>query len=313
MEGKHSLAPTPVSIVIPLYNKRRTVSRTIDSILGQTYRDFELIIVDDGSTDDGPQFIEQNYNDPRIRVIRQSNAGPGAARNRGVRESRGPYVTFLDADDWTFPEHLQTAVEVLDAHPDCVAFTANFTMGDDKSDRWALLGKRTFAPGVWELTPQTPQDELRHCADAFNNTTAVYRRDAFERAGGFFEERCTLGEDAYLWIRLILAGPIYRCPTLLAHYDTGSSELGIGARRSALPLEPVLTHAETLRRDCPPRLRDQLELWLGYQALRAAFMQLARGAAPVASRLRQGFPGARRWPLEYAKLTIRLLLARLRA
>ena len=87
-----------ISVIIPLYNKEDYISRAIDSVLRQTFKDFELIIVNDGSTDQGPG-IARNFHDRRIRVIDQQNSGEGAARNRGVAEARAELVAFLDADD----------------------------------------------------------------------------------------------------------------------------------------------------------------------------------------------------------------------
>src|SRR5262249_13123318 len=139
-------------------------------------------------------------------------------------------------------------------------------------DRWAALRDYGFSEGPWRLTPQTPKRHLRHCLDAFHPTTAVYRREVVEAFGGFYtRERCTFGEDVYLWLQGILRHPIYRHMPPLAHSHTEDSELGIGGRRGALPLEPVLTAPEPIRAGCPPQLRETLELWLAEHAARAAF------------------------------------------
>src|ERR1700742_2594037 len=103
-----------VSVVVPLYNKARFVRRTIDSILGQRFTDFEVIVVNDGSSDGGEKIVEA-ISDPRLRLISQPNAGPGAARNRGLAEARGEYVAFLDSDDEWLPDFLTIAVSALDA------------------------------------------------------------------------------------------------------------------------------------------------------------------------------------------------------
>jgi len=94
-----------VSIVIPLYNKAPYVRRALDSIAVQTFADFEAIIVDDGSTDMGAAVVA-NYSDPRFRLIRQENAGPGAARNAGIAQAQGEFIAFLDSDDEWLPNYL---------------------------------------------------------------------------------------------------------------------------------------------------------------------------------------------------------------
>lgn len=306
-------AKSPIfSVVVPLFNKRATVVRTLDSVFAQRFADFELIVVDDGSTDGGDALVEAHYADPRLRVHRQANAGPAAARNQGLALSRGAYVTFLDADDTWRPEYLRTAIDAFTAHPECGAFTASFTVGAEQVDRWQALIPYGFAEGPYSLTPETPKEHLRHCVDAFNATTSAYRREVPLALGGFFtQERSTLGEDVYLWVQVLLHHPIYRHMGPLAHYHTEDSELGIGARKGALPIEPVLTHPEAIRAGCPVPLRDTLELWLAQQAARAAFMQLERGDTARARWLLAQFPRISAWPSEHLRLRLRMAMPRL--
>lgn len=297
-----------VSVIVPLYNKRRTIGRTMESVLSQSFSDFELLIVDDGSTDGGADFVEEAYADPRVRVVRQANAGPAAARNHGAEVSSGALLTFLDADDDWRPEMLETAVATLAAHPECDAFTAAFYLEPQGVNRWDPLVAYGFAEGPWRLTPDIPREQLTHCLDAFHPTTAVYRREVvFAHHGFFTEERCTFGEDVYFWLQVMLNHTIYRHMTPLAHYHTEDSELGVGARRTAPPLEPVLTHPDKIRASAPPALRGVLELWLARHAARAAFIQLDRGDPAKAAWLMRAFPLIRTWPLDHLKLRLRLL------
>lgn len=107
-----------VSVIIPLYNKQRYIQRALDSVFAQTYKDYEVLVVDDGSTDNGADIV-QRCNDSGVRLIRQANAGPGAARNRGIRESSGPCIAFLDADDEWLPAFLEVSMNHLQTQPDC--------------------------------------------------------------------------------------------------------------------------------------------------------------------------------------------------
>jgi len=106
-----------ISVVIPLYNRKERIGAAIESVLAQTFGDFELIVVDDGSTDDGPSVVEA-FEDPRVRLIRQGrNRGANAARNEGVRQAKGSIIAFLDSDDLFLPNKLQVVCEAFAARP----------------------------------------------------------------------------------------------------------------------------------------------------------------------------------------------------
>src|ERR1700720_2563958 len=94
-----------LSVIICLYNKRPYVARAVESVLGQSLRDFEIVVVDDGSTDGSAAELDRYRGDPRVRIVRQPNAGEGAARNRGLREMRSDLAAFLDADAAFLPDH----------------------------------------------------------------------------------------------------------------------------------------------------------------------------------------------------------------
>ena len=105
------------SVVIPLYNKGETIVDTLQSVLAQDFPHFEVVIVDDGSTDDGPQKIERYFDDPRIRTVRQKNAGEGAARNSGIQAARFNWIAPLDADDAWLPEYLSQVNNAIQRFP----------------------------------------------------------------------------------------------------------------------------------------------------------------------------------------------------
>lgn len=144
------------SIVIPLFNKESTIRMTVDSCLTQTFSDFEVVIVDDGSTDRSLSIVE-NINDCRIRIIEQSNAGVSSARNRGVKHSRGKWVVFLDADDILLPIALEEFRELQSNYPSVDVLCCNhyiethnvqklystkYKNGKVKYNFWAWLTKR---------------------------------------------------------------------------------------------------------------------------------------------------------------------------
>ena len=127
-----------VSVVIATYNRARLLPETVDSVLAQSFQDFELIVVDDGSTDDTRDALA-SYKD-RIQYIYQENRGPSAARNLGVRHSKAKWISFQDSDDLCLPQHLQTLYGYVQAHPDCgMVFANGDYLGGPEHNRDAII------------------------------------------------------------------------------------------------------------------------------------------------------------------------------
>lgn len=114
-----------ISVIIPLYNKEKYIKRSIESVLNQTFRDFEILVVDDGSTDNSYEVIK-TINDERIRLFHQKNAGVSAARNKGIHEAKYNLIAFLDADDIWKPGYLQAQYDLYMKYPDCCIFACNY-------------------------------------------------------------------------------------------------------------------------------------------------------------------------------------------
>ena len=117
------------SIIIPAYNLENYIAAALQSVLVQTFQDFEIIIVDDGSTDETVSII-QSFHDPRIRLVSQVNGGVSRARNAGMKKAVGAYIAFLDGDDYWYPEHLELAADFFNRHPEILAY-ANRYMRDE--------------------------------------------------------------------------------------------------------------------------------------------------------------------------------------
>jgi glycosyltransferase involved in cell wall biosynthesis len=178
-----------VSVIVPVYNGAATVAAALDSIVAQTFSDFEIVAIDDGSTDDSPIVLERYR--PRVRVLTQQNRGPSAARNLGVRNSVGEYLAFLDADDLWRPEFLERTVAALDRDPAIVLVYTDLELADSTG---APMGARLIGSrGV-----PTVRDMLERLWPILPSSV-VMRRDAFERAGGFPEELSSF-EDVYFWL-----------------------------------------------------------------------------------------------------------------
>jgi glycosyltransferase involved in cell wall biosynthesis len=287
--------PPRVSVVVPLYNKARHVRRALDSIAAQTFRDFELIVVDDGSTDDGANLVE-SYGDARLRLIRQQNAGPGAARNRGVAESLGELVAFLDADDEWLPSYLARAVSTLEETGAVTVTSCYFEHppGESRAPMWRARG---IVEGARQLNTDTPPNLFVRTLAYMSPCTTVARADVLKKWGGFYaEDRCLYGEDAFLWMKVLLNERVAFSLEPLARFHHDASELSknlAGAR----PVEPFLLHPEEIRASCPERMRELLERVLAIRALKTACVLGYWGRWREARALKRRFKVAGDWRL----------------
>jgi len=196
-----------VSVVIPTYNTIAYLPYAIESVLRQTFQDFEILVVNDGSTDTTDLWMDQQPDD-RIRHIRQANQGLSAARNTGISLAQGRYVALLDADDVWEPTKLEKQVHYLDTHPDIGMVHAWISFIDAEGQSTGRILK-TEAEG-WA------QIHLLHRNDVAV-LTAVVRRECFEKVGDFDRTLKSL-EDWDMWIRLARDYPIAVIREPLARY-----------------------------------------------------------------------------------------------
>ena len=192
-EPPTSSKPPRVSVIIPAYNAAGCVRRAVESVLKQSFRDFELLVVDDGSTD-ATRAVLSGYG-TRLRLLAQANSGPAAARNHGIRHARGDYVAFLDADDYWQAEKLQRQVGLLDAQAE-IGFCSTATAVVDNAGRPA---------GDWPCHMDAgplPDILFLHGTVISGSTSGVLaRRHLIDELGGF-DESLRGFEDPDLWIRL---------------------------------------------------------------------------------------------------------------
>jgi glycosyltransferase involved in cell wall biosynthesis len=189
-----------VAVIIPVYNGAATVAEAIASVLAQTYRDFEAIAVDDGSTDSTAQVLQGFA--PAIRIVTRPNGGISAARNSGLRESSSELVALLDCDDTWMPAMLEHAVAALDRDPACVMAYTNLAVTDSTG-----RPLNTVLVGA-EVAHAPSFDEMFARLWPIMPSAVVIRRTALDEIGGFAEEFRSYGfEDAYCWMRLREIGP----------------------------------------------------------------------------------------------------------
>lgn len=198
----HEFKPL-ISVVIPLFNKAKYIQRSLDSVLHQSFQNFEIIVIDDGSTDGGPMFVA-SYADIRIRLISQKNSGVSVARNLGIHEAKGEYIAFLDADDEWSPEFLSTVRLLQEQYPVAKVFATGYCSKYESSEKYINY---TFDP-----IPDAPWNGIidNYFACLYRNTSGplwtgaiCIERSILLQYGGF-DSSLKIGEDLDLWIRLFL-------------------------------------------------------------------------------------------------------------
>lgn len=248
------------SVVVPAYQAAEFVAQAIESVLGQSYEEVEVIVVNDGSTDNTAEVVGR-FNG-RVRYLEQANGGPAVARNAGIRAARGDVLAFLDADDWWAPDRLERCVEHLESHPeiDVVTTDAVLVEGDTPTaGRWyGDYGSYDFP----EIDQQLPQMVDKN----FVYVSALMRRTLLDRVGPF-DPAFRGTEDYDLWIRALRAGATFaliREP--LAYCRVRPDSL------SREPLRQWGQHLRVLEKHLP-------QLWpSGVRAPAGLYFQVARAA-----------------------------------
>ncbi len=211
MDSNHKIG---FSVIIPLYNKAPYIARAINSVLCQTYQDFEIIVVDDGSTDNGAHIVEA-MTDSRIRLFRQDNAGPSAARNRGIETAASKNIAFLDADDEWKPGFLETICKLMLQFPDCGAYSTSY----DIINPTLKLSHPKFKSKPSVLWTGIIQDffEILQSELPFFSSSIVMPKWVLIKLHGFPGD-VRFGEDVITWIKIGMEYPIAYCSARLAIY-----------------------------------------------------------------------------------------------
>ncbi len=231
-----------VTVIVPLFQKAAHVERALDSVLRQTYQQFEVVVVDDGSTDGGGERVARR-GDPRIRVIRQDNRGAAAARNRGVEAARAPLVAFLDADDEWDSDFLDTALALrercLSAASFGTAYRLRFPEGETRIPKYQGRLPEPAGGGLIDFFGGAPGNSPLH------SSCVVVEKAALLSVGGF-AEGVDLGEDHDTWLRLALAYPIAWtwCPAATVYLDAQNRSDNVMYHGNFPFLESVKRHRE---------------------------------------------------------------------
>jgi len=227
-----------VSIIMPLYNAAEYVLRSVASVFAQSVKDFELIIVDDGSTDTGADLLREAYgSDPRRRIITQANSGVSAARNRGLAEIRGDLAAFLDADDEWMPEHLEDILAMAKRFPDAGLLGTGYRQicrGGYISEISICGTEPELVRDYFSAARSVPFGSLLHIS------ACAVTRKAYDCLGGFIENE-PYGEDTEFQARYAFYFPVACHPRVTAvyHREIPTSAMGRCARKWAGDLPPL--------------------------------------------------------------------------
>lgn len=180
------------SIIIPLYNKEKEIKKTLDSVFNQTFQEFEIIIVNDGSSDKGVEIVK-GYNDSRIRIINQINQGVSVARNNGVLEANYDWIVFLDADDLWSPFHLDTFVKGMEEEKNELVFCNSYVRKEIKFNKEATIPSFVVIDNYFK--------EVLKQGHFFWTSVVCIHKTVFEKIG-LFRTYLSRGEDLDLWVRI---------------------------------------------------------------------------------------------------------------
>lgn len=221
-----------ISIVIPLYNKEQSIAKTLDSVLAQSYTDYECLVVNDGSTDKSVDVVRDVICNmeygmrEKFHLIDKENGGVCSARNRGIKEVKGEYIALLDGDDLWDKDYLSEIVRMQHDFPEAGMWGINFAeMYHGKLVRYLPTGLAKDYRGYVEN-----YFGFRHWSDLFCSSSVVIRREVFERVG-YFDERIRYAEDSDMWFRIIVSYPVAFYDRYMVFYQYDAENRAMNKKR----------------------------------------------------------------------------------
>jgi len=288
-----------VSVIIPAYNNAKFLPETIESVLKQTFADWEIIIVDDGSTDNTQEVVAMYLqNHPgKIKYFRQENGGTAQARNRAIKESKGEYLGLLDADDLWLPEKLAVQVPIMEANPELALISSETYAIDAQSNRI----------GHWKVAKMPNTFECLFEANHIYNLTALARKSCVEKIGGY-DETLLVSQDYDLWLRLTKRFPFKVLYVPLAQYRVHPNNI---SKNTKIRLK---NHFYILNKK---EISGDLGFWVKRERLAKLYYQFAKLFVEEKKFLEAGicflkiayyhpFFGALYWPPETKKIRFSL-------
>lgn len=288
-----------ISVVIPLYNKENQIKQTLHSVLTQTFQNFEIVIVDDGSTDNSLKEVEKIKNS-RIRIIRQQNAGVSAARNKGIKEAKYKLIAFLDADDEWKPEYLASQYELYRKYPDCNVYACNYEFRDNNGNiSNTIIRKLPFKGQDGVLNNYF---EVASCSHPpICSISIMVKKNAIQSIGGF-PLGIKSGEDLLTWAKLATFNQIAYNKAPYAQFNIEGYSLCEKPKR--IPAQKDIVGYELqqlLKKTHKPYLRHYLSHW--HKMRSSVYMRLNMRKKSI----HEAYIGLKYNPLNY-KLYVYIIL-----
>jgi len=270
------------SVVIPLYNKALYIGRALRSVLAQTITDLELIVIDDGSTDDGCNIVK-TFTDDRIRLTRQENRGVSAARNRGIDEAKTDLIAFLDADDEWLPEFLETVIRLRDRNPEAGAYATAYEIQERNGDVYSPKYKH-IPPAPWEgIIPNYLRSVL--AVPIVCSSAVAVPKHVFSDVGGFPLGEY-LGEDGDMWLRIALKYPIAFSSRINAIYHKDAHGRACFNRLIRCEYRLIKTGCDAINNDVVPQhMLPYLEKYVAKYKINSASQCILAGERQIAKKI----------------------------
>jgi glycosyltransferase involved in cell wall biosynthesis len=259
-----------ISVIVPTYNRARDLARCLDSLVAQTFKDFEVLVCDDGSTDDTPQVVQRYAGKLDLTYHWAENfGGPARPRNVGLQKARGDYVAFLDSDDWWMPRKLEVSLAFLARGAELVYHNMYLvTSGGERRRRRKSVNRKLHSPVLEDLILN---------GNAIDTSSVVAARSLFQTIGGFAEDRNLIAAEDYdAWVRAARVTEAFvRIPETLGYYWVGQGNLSNPAR--------TLINLDALEK----RYADEIHKfaasrgvgWLSYLKARCHYLEGSLGEA----------------------------------
>ena len=246
------------TVVIPLYNKKNYVSRAVQSVLAQTFQDYEMLVIDDGSTDGGGEVV-RNFTDPRLFLFQQENMGVASARNRGIELARGELIAFLDADDEWKPGFLETMIALRKRFPQAGMYACAYAQSRNNKVRISKVKEVPLSP--WEGVMPGYFRSAALGDPPIHTSSVAIPREILLGVGGFPVGK-RMGEDLDLWGRIALQYPVVFSWSTggVYHQDAENRACDRFTEEDEHPF--VETCRSLKREEIKPTMRCDLELYV---------------------------------------------------